>query len=311
MDGGEESAEMASNDTADVGDSAQLPDVPPALPQKKRSSLLKKTTRLFGFGLLGYVGLVGLLAINEPMMVYPASKYPRGNWQPDFPFEEVSFEAHDHIKICGWYLPQEGATETVLVCHGNAENAAQSSASTGLRFRDTLNANVLVYDYRGYGKSEGTPFEEVILMDTELAMKWLNEKTGTQPQDVIVVGHSIGGGPAVHVVSKLGAKAMFLQRTFASLVEPAAEKYWFVPVNLIMQNRYPSAEKIKNCNVPLHQSHPEKDTLVSFDSGRKLFDASPAALKEFYVFKGANHWDALPPEYWASVQVFLNRINEQ
>ena len=278
------------------------------LPQ--RSSLLKRMSRLFGFVLLIYIGLVVMLAINEPGMVYPASKYPRGNWQPDFPFEEISFQAHDRIKICGWYLPRQGATETILLCHGNAENAAQSSASTGIRFRDAFNANVLVYDYRGYGKSEGVPFEEVILMDTELAMKWLNERTGTEPKDVIVVGHSIGGGPAVHVASKLGAKAMFLQRTFASLVEPAAEKYWFVPVDLIMQNRYPSAEKIKNCPVPLHQSHPENDTLVSFDSGRKLFEASPAKQKEFYVFKGANHWDPLPLEYWKSAVAFLNRINE-
>ena len=276
---------------------------------KRKSNPLRSLIRLLAFLAFLYVGLVVMLAVSEPYLVYPGSKINRGNWEPDFEFEEVSFEGADGIKIAGWFLPRPGAKETVLVCHGNAENVAQSSASTGRKFQDALNANVFVFDYRGYGKSEGTPFEEVITTDTEMAMHWLNERTNTMPNDVIVVGHSIGGGPAVHVASKLGAKAMFLQRTFASLVEPAQDKYWFVPVNLIMQNRYPSAEKIKNCSVPLHQSHPEGDTLVPIESGRKLFDASPAAIKEFFEFSDANHWDPLPLEYWESVRSFLARIN--
>ena len=280
-------------------------------PVARNASPARIALRLLIFALIGYVALVVMLAINEPYLVYPTSKYPRGNWEPSFEFEEVSFEAGDQIKIFGWFLPLDGATETVLVCHGNAENVAQASASTGLRFRDALNANVFVFDYRGYGKSEGTPFEEVILSDTEAAMAWLNQKTQTRPEDVIVVGHSLGGGPAVHVVAKMGAKAMFLQRTFASLVEPAQDKYWFVPVDLIMQNRYPSAEKIKNCSVPLHQSHPVNDTLVPLKSGQKLFDASPAKIKEFFRLENAGHWDSLPPEYWDSVRRFLEGVNNE
>lgn len=268
--------------------------------------MLIKTLALI---VIAYVALLVILVINESYLVYPASKYPQGNWAPDFVFEEVNFFADDQIKIVGWFLPKPGATENVLVCHGNAENVAQSSASTGVRFRDALNANVFVFDYRGYGKSTGEPLEQWILGDTELAMNWLNRRTGTQPNDVVVVGHSLGGGPAVHVASAMGAKAMFLQRTFASLIEPAQERYWFVPVSLLMRNRYPSAERIKNCTVPLHQSHPENDDIVPIESARKLFDSSPAKMKEFLVLPGAGHWDGLPPAYWMSVRNFLDRVN--
>ena len=272
-------------------------------------SIFRILWRLFAFGVSGYVLLIAVIVANESQLVYPGSKYPRGNWQPDFEFEDVKFNSVDDMEIHGWFLPQPGATETVLLCHGNAENVAQSAASSGIKFRDTLNANVFVFDYRGFGKSEGSPFEEVILKDTELAMKWLNQRTGTRPDEIIVAGHSIGGGPAVHVAAKLGAKALFLQRTFASLVAPAQKKYWFVPVNWLMRNRYPSAEKISACGVPLHQSHPEADELVPLSTGKELFDACPATVKQFYLFQDAGHWDQLPNEYWDSCRVFLKRVN--
>lgn len=259
----------------------------------------------------GIYGLfVVLLAVNENRLVYPGSTYPRGNWNPDFPFEEVAFESKDGTELVGWYLPFDDATETVLVCHGNAENVSQSSQGTGLKFQGALNANVFVFDYRGYGKSRGSPFEQGVLEDSEAAFKWLIEKSGKKANEIILVGHSIGGGPAVHLADKFGAKAMFLQRTFSSLVEPAQNRYWFVPVSLIMQNRFESAEKIKDCTVPLHQSHGDQDQLVPIQSGRKVYDNSPAEIKEFFVNKGDNHWDPLPTRYWASVIEFLEKVNE-
>lgn len=274
---------------------------------KRWSSRIK---RWLLYASLLYGGLILVLSLNESYLVYPGSKYPRGNWEPDFDFVEVTFESKDGTQLVGWYLPKEGATETVLLCHGNGENVAQSARHTGRPFQAAFNANVFVFDYRSFGKSEGSPDQQGVLDDARAALDWLCDHCDKSPGEIVLVGHSIGGGPAVHLASTVGAKAMFLQRTFASLVEPAKTRFWFVPVNLIMRNRFPSSEWIADCDVPIHQSHGDLDTLVPIESGQKLFNSSPATVKEFWVNEGKGHWHPLPATYWQSAKQFLDRLNQ-
>ena len=281
-----------------------------ARPKNRRKIIM----RILAVIIVLYILLVGAMLLFENKLVYPQPGM-QGNWQPsDIDFEEVTFESTDGTRITGWYLPYpdslEGPPETILYCHGNGENAAMATSKRADKFRNELGANVLVFDYRGYGKSDGSPHEKGILQDSESAMKWLNQRTGTSPDEVIVVGHSIGGGPACHVVWKMGAKALILQRTFASLLDAAKSKFWFVPVDLLMQNRYPSGEKIKSCQQPLFQSHGDRDWLVPIHSGRKLFQNSPANNKTFFVNPGGGHWDRLPDEYWTQLKQFVQALDD-
>ena len=267
---------------------------------------------IFGLCVAFYAALLVILVLNENRLVYPTPGM-RGDWQPaDISFEEVNFKSKDDTDISGWFLPAPKGLDrpprTLLLCHGNGENVAMATAHMGDELRQFLGANVLVFDYRGYGKSEGAPHEQGILMDAEAAMSWLNKKTDTMPQDVIVVGHSIGGGPACHLASKIGAKALVLQRTFASLPDAAKSNFWFIPVDRIMSNRYPSAEKIRTCDVPLFQSHGDRDYLVPISSGKKIFENSPSKNKQFYLNSGGGHWDRLPKDYWNQLAVFINGL---
>lgn len=268
--------------------------------------------RIFIVIVILYVLLIAVLVLFENSLVYPDPGM-RGDWQPaDVDFEEVVFQSADGTQICAWFLPAPDSVETpetVLLCHGNGENVALSTAHMGDKLRHLLGANVLVFDYRGYGKSGGSSHEAGILLDAEAAMKWLNQRTATRPDDVIVAAHSIGGGPACHVASKLGAKALVLQRTFSSLTDTARSIFWFIPVDLMMSNRYPSAEKIKTCDRPLFQSHGDRDYLVPIKSGRKLFDSSPATNKKFYVNRNGGHWDRLPDEYWNQLKDFVDALD--
>lgn len=268
--------------------------------------------RIFIVIVILYVVLIAVLVLFENSLVYPDPGM-RGDWQPaDVDFEEVVFQSEDGTQICAWFLPAPDSVETpeaVLLCHGNGENVALSTAHMGDKLRHLLGANVLVFDYRGYGKSGGSSHEAGILLDVEAAMKWLNQRTATRPDDVIVAAHSIGGGPACHVASKLGAKALVLQRTFSSLTDTARSNFWFIPVDLLMSNRYPSAEKIKTCDRPLFQSHGDRDYLVPIKSGRKLFDSSPATNKTFYINRNKGHWDRLPDEYWNQLKDFVEGLN--
>lgn len=299
---------------------AELAFPPPRL---KRNSTKKKLTfgraliRLMIIIALGYVAIIVMMMANETYLIFPGSKFPKGDWETtQFEFEEINFESADGTRLVGWFLPrpdrvgsaEEPSTfETVLFCHGNAENAAQASWS-GNEFRNKLNADVLVFDYRGFGKSEGSPNEPGVLADSEAALEWLCDRTDRTPEEVIVVGRSLGGGPAVHLAAKCGCKTLVLQRTFSSIADTAQHHYRWLPVRLLMRNPFLSIEKIKSCEIPLFQSHGDVDTVVPIQLGRKLHDASPANRKKFLECPGMGHFDGLPTEYWSELKSFLEEL---
>lgn len=282
-----------------------------------------------------YVAILLLLMANETSLVYPGSNYPRGNWTPtDFEFEEVEFLSADGTRLVGWYLPcpkiakdtlaQHGSdndvsredvlpedvlpSETILLCHGNAENVAQSAAYIGDMLRSTLNAELFVFDYRGFGKSEGVPTEQGVLEDAEAAFEWLKKKSGKEPSDMILVGHSIGGAPAVHLASTQGAKALVLQRTFNTLTEPAANQYPWLPIRHVMRNQFRSIDWIKDYSGPLFQSHGVEDRLIPIHMGRELFDAAPTDVKQFVAVEAMSHLDPLPSSYWSELFSFIREL---
>ncbi len=265
---------------------------------------------VLGIAAMIYLCILFTLLWNETSLVYPGADFRKGNWNPAFEFEEVEFKSRDGTPLVGWFLPRDNAQYNILLCHGNAENVAESSANVGDFLRHHLNANVFVFDYRGYGKSGGRPDEPGVLDDSEAALRWLNQRTDTTPGSVILVGHSLGGGPAVHLAAQFGAKALVLQRTFSSLVGTAQDIYWWLPVSYLMQNQYRSDQKILVCHdVPLFQSHGSEDGVVSIDSARNLFECCPCEFKQFYEVSGMNHYQRLPEEYWEVLKVFVDSVD--
>ncbi len=259
-----------------------------------------------------YATILMLLSYFENSLVYPGSKYPHGDWEPaDFNFEEVEFAASDGMPLVGWYLPQSNARETILLAHGNAENAAQASAYMGDLLRVHLNANVFVFDYRGYGKSGGSPDEPGVLLDSEAALAWLCERESKAPGEIILCGHSLGGGPAVHLAAKSGAKALIVQQSFCSITAAAGYHYPWIPVSWIMRNRFPSDEKIKNYTGPYFQSHGTADRVVAFAVGEKLFDAAVSPNKQFFKRQGEGHYDHRSDEYWNQLRTFLADVKNE
>lgn len=303
----------------------------PALPTDKtptKRSWKRRSLWLVAILTVTYFGILGMLAANETYLVYPGSKFPKGDWSPKrLSFEEVTFSATGGPELVGWFLPApeqdprgnvaaageqpigsaagSPPRRTILICHGNAENVAQVSQWYGDRFRNEFNADVFVFDYRGYGKSGGTPDEPGVLADTEAALDWLCQRRGVQADQVILVGHSIGGGPAVHVAAKRGCQTLVLQRTFSSLADAAQAQYPWLPIRYVMQNQYPSAEKIKSVSAPLFQSHGELDVLIPIELAERLFNNSPATKKRFFRVEQMSHWDPLPEHYWTELLQFV------
>ncbi|WP_425617126.1 alpha/beta hydrolase [Anatilimnocola sp. NA78] len=268
--------------------------------------------RVLRFAALAYVSVILMLLWMETALVYPAPQYPVGNWQAaqTYGWEEVDFKSADGTKLHGWYreLPKsQGEPQAVMLyCHGNGENIAHN----GDYLADVANQNqlnIFMFDYRGYGRSEGKPTEAGVLADGEAAQQWLAERARIPANQIVLMGRSLGGGVAVDLAARNGCRGLILQNTFTSMPDAAARMYPWAPIQLLMKNRYNSLEKITKYRGPLLQSHGDRDTLVPFDIGQKLHAAAPGP-KEFFVNKGLGHNDAEPPEYDKVLAKFIKSL---
>jgi fermentation-respiration switch protein FrsA (DUF1100 family) len=269
-------------------------------------SLAIRMAKLFA---IVYLAIVALLMFFENSMIYPAPKYPVGDWDKIANVaEDVQFTADDGTKLHGLYLAQPNARGTLLFFHGNGENVSYLVDELAQLQRE-YQLSVFAFDYRGYGKSEGKPSERGIQLDARAALDYLNKKTTTEPADVIFFGRSIGGAIAVELASERGCKALVLQSTFSSLPDVAAHHYRWLPVRWLMRNRYPSAERIKKCPQPLLQTHGTSDHIVPISLARRLFDVSPSADKQFVEMTGG-HNDPTTSAFWQAFERLLRRLGD-
>jgi fermentation-respiration switch protein FrsA (DUF1100 family) len=257
---------------------------------------------------LVYCSVLLLLLLLENTLLYPAPKYPEGDWTAAYlGHEDVEFKSADGTRLHGWFVEHEDPRAVVLYCHGNGDCVGYLGPYLK-ELRDRQRVTVFAFDYRGYGKSEGAPVEAGVLADSHAAQLWLAERTGVKPADIVIMGRSLGGGVAVDLAVKNGARALVLQNTPTSMPDAAAKIYWFLPVRWVMKNRYDSLSKIGRYAGPVLQSHGTADDLVPFDLGRRLFAAVPGNQKRFFEFEGGGHNDPEPPQYDDVLDEFLESL---
>ena len=252
-----------------------------------------------------------ILRLIERSLVYPVPSPERGDWQPRWlrP-QNVWFRAADQTKLHGWYFPHAEPKRLVVYCHGNSEHVADQ-VNLVFRLQSHLQATLLVFDYRGYGRSRGKPHENGCIQDGLAAQRWLARNEGVTNEDITIIGRSIGGAVAVAMAAEQGARALVLENTFSKLTEAAAHQYPWFPVRLVMRNRYNSLRRIRNYSGPLFQCHGTADDFVPIELGRELFKAAPSKFKRFYEVPFARHTDTLPPRYYAALAEFLDRVDEE
>lgn len=257
--------------------------------------------------LLSYVLLLVLMMFLETWLVYPVPELSRSDWSPaGVDFEEVHFASADGTKLHGWFFPRENAKRAILYCHGNGEQVADNADLMEF-LGEQLNTQMFVFDYRGYGHSEGRPHEAGLIADGSAAQQWLAEKTGRQLNEITLMGRSIGGGVAIALAAENGAASLVLQNTFTRLTDAAASHYPWLPVRWLMRNRYDSLGRIASYDGPVFQSHGTSDRVVPFAQGEELFAAIPSEQKEFYRLRGG-HNDGQPAAYYEALAEFLNSV---
>jgi fermentation-respiration switch protein FrsA (DUF1100 family) len=245
----------------------------------------------------------GRIVSLEQLIVYqPAGPHPE-DWQPPgLNYEDVYFESEDGTQLFGWYCPSENPRAVVLYLHGNGGNITYTWPDLRL-ISERLYATVFAFDYRGYGRSAGTPSERGLAMDARAARRWLAERTNVSEQEIVLYGRSLGGGVAVDLAANDGAKALILESTFTSLPAVANDALPLWP-GLLMFNRYNSLAKIASYHGPLWIAHGDQDELVPFSHGQELFAAANEP-KQFVRIPGGDHNWAPTPQSVAALDAFL------
>jgi fermentation-respiration switch protein FrsA (DUF1100 family) len=254
-----------------------------------------------------YLTVVVVFASLENSLVYFPARYPAGDWQPaGLAFEDAWFEAADGTRLHGWYVPHPHPRAVILFAHGNGGNL--TGWSPDLRaIHDRVGASVMIFDYRGYGRSEGSPNEAGILQDARAARVWLAERAGVDERDIVLMGTSLGGGVMVELAASDGARALVLQNTFTSLVDVARHHFRWMPVGMLMRHRLASSEKIGHYHGPLLQSHGDVDSIIPYSIGQRLF-AQANEPKRFLTLAGFDHNDLHPPAYFDELRAFLDDL---
>jgi len=256
--------------------------------------------------LIVYLLLLLAMMFLENSLIYFPTKFPEGNWAPQgITVEDAWFTAADGTKLHGWYVPDDHPRAVVLFCHGNAGNITHR-AEIVRALHDRVGVAMLVFDYRGYGKSEGKPDEPGVLADARAARAWLAQKAGVAENGIVLMGESLGGAVAVDLAAD-GARALILENTFSSIADVAAFHYPWLPVRRLMRTQFNSAAKIDSYHGPLYQSHGDRDAIVPLRFATRLFNAANQP-KRFLLIEGSDHNDPRLPQYYDKLREFLDGV---
>lgn len=224
-------------------------------------------------------------------------------------FEEARLVAEDGPALHGWFLPVEGSRYTVVVCHGNAGNISHR-LDRALLMHAKLKTDVFLFDYRGYGLSEGVPDEQGTYRDARAALRYLITGRGIDRSNLILFGESLGGAVALQLALEEPVRALVLEAPFTSIADMARSVPPFLPLGRLLRTRYDNLGKIGGLRVPLLVLHGDRDITVPFAQGRRLFEAAPEP-KRFFTIPGASHNDTYfigGDAYWQAWKEFLNEL---
>jgi fermentation-respiration switch protein FrsA (DUF1100 family) len=241
-------------------------------------------TTLFGVVVCGYIAICAAMYIFQDRLVWIPGPPPVSDPSAvGLAFENVTVETSDGERLHGWFVP--GGPNVVLVSHGNA-----GSIEDRLNLMAHLHGmghGVMVYDYRGFGRSTGSPSETGTYLDAEAAFDWLIAH-GISPENIVLYGESLGGAVSIELATRRMPGHLIVENTFTTLPDVAARIYWWLPVKLLARARYDSLSKMPSLALPVMVIHSPGDELIPFAHGQALYQAAPDP-KVFLETTGAHN----------------------
>ncbi|WP_245812863.1 alpha/beta hydrolase [Nitrosomonas cryotolerans] len=259
--------------------------------------------------ILIYLLLVLLLFLGQSRLIFfpeTGRKIIATPGQVGLVYESVRINTVDNEMLHGWFVPASGAKATVLFFHGNAGNISHRIGY--LSMFNQLDYNLLIFDYRGYGQSSGTPTESGTYLDALAAWRYLIEVKGISPSRIILFGESLGGAVAAWLAAHKAPGMLVLASVFTSVPDMAEEIYPFFPVRRIARFNYDTVESLRSVTCPVLIVHSLQDEIVPFKHGQSLYQMA-FEPKQFLTLQGGhNDGFIFMQESW--IRSFENFVTE-
>jgi len=244
--------------------------------------------RILTIILLFFIILIVYLKYYERRLIYfPAKNFEFTPQDYGLKYDNVYFMTKDNIRLNGWFIPAENPKATILYFHGNAGNI--SHRLEVIEIFNRLNLNVFIFDYRGYGRSEGKPSETGLYKDSEAAYDYLIQRKDVSKDRIIAFGKSIGANVAIDLASKKNVALLIVYSGFTCAYDMGKRIFPFLPLfKWIVKVKFDAENKIRDIKIPKLIIHSIDDEIVPFELGKKLFEAA-AVPKEIYSLRGGHN----------------------
>ena len=209
--------------------------------------------------------------------------------QAGLAYEDIFIKVVDGERVHAWYFPVEttgATTKTVLFCHGNAGNISHRLETVRLLLE--LGVNVLIFEYRGYGRSEGEPTEANMYADAGAAYNWLLDQKQLAPTDIFLFGRSLGGAVAIELAVSNECAGVIVESAFTSIVDMGRHIFPYLPVSLLARYRFDSISKIARVTSRVLITHSPDDDMIPYQMGQQLYEAA-AGDRTFVPLSGGHN----------------------
>ena len=251
-----------------------------------------------------YLILLTLIYINQRKLLYLPSENNYLDDPINFTYNEFFIEVDKDVKIKSWLIEKDlKKYKTILFLHGNAGNLFNRSYK--LNRLNELNLNVLIISWRSFSGNPGKPNETNLYGDAKKAVNWLNER-GVETKNIILYGESLGTGVAIEIGQNNKFNSIILESPYTSMEKAAKIYYPYLPVNLLLKDKYDTEKKIKNIKVPILIMHGKKDNIVPFHMGKKLFETANKP-KKFLQIEEDDHMLSFNDSLLLEIKNFINK----
>ena len=213
-------------------------------------------------------------------------------------YENLHLRTSDGIDLHGWHIPAMQPRGTVLFLHGNAGNISHRIDSVAMFHR--LGYSTLIFDYRGYGRSEGKPSEDGTYRDAEAAWRYLADQLHIPPCRIVLFGESMGGAVAAWLAARQKPAALVIASGFTSVPDLGQQLYPWLPVRWLARIRYDTREYLRSVSAPVLIAHSPEDDIVPFEHGRALYAAANPPRQFLEIAGGHNDGFIFMRESWVS-----------
>ena len=220
--------------------------------------------------------------------------------------EKVKIQTADNIELLGWYHKKNLKDyKTLVYFHGNA-GSLENRIHKLNHFQD-MNINFLIIAWRGFNGNKGKPSERGLYVDGKSAIDWLKKK-GVDEKNLILYGESLGTGIATHLAQNKNYAGVILETPFTSMVDAAKNFYPYIPINLLLKDKFENFKKVKNINTPILVMHGEVDQIVPFSMGKKIYEIANNP-KYSYFTKYDDHMMEYDENLVLALKSFFNSLN--